>query len=323
MVTPPSAHLGMNEPAHRPGVATTVPIIGGLGLLGLGGAIVAATAPGLVAWDAVGAIGGRWLFLVGLCLLVGASFVGTVIYPEPRTSLLWLSAGAWVAGATGLVLVLLALLDSPLNVPLWRVAVLRAIPLLAAGVLIAVESRAPRPSVRGMAAIGIAAAAAMLADVGTAHIAASAEAGEAHPEHMETFVHWLHVVAVGTWVGGLAALLVSVGGLRRDQVGPAVRRFSKSAGIGIALVAVTGLLRAAQELGPLDNLLTTDFGRILVAKSVLLGVLAVLGAGQRLLGVPAASERLGPLRWIGRTELSVAGVVILLAAALVNVPSPE
>jgi hypothetical protein len=38
--------------------------------------------------------------------------------------------------------------------------------------------------------------------------------------------------------------------------------------------------------------------------------------------VPAAAQRLGLLRWIGRTELSVAAVVILLAAALVNVPAP-
>ena len=30
------------------------------------------------------AIAGRWLLLVGLCLLVGASFVATVIYPAPR-----------------------------------------------------------------------------------------------------------------------------------------------------------------------------------------------------------------------------------------------
>jgi len=310
----------MSERAHRPGLVTAVPIACGLGLLLAAGAFVAASAPTLVAWGSVGAIGGRWLFLAGLYLMVGAAFVGTVIYPEPRESLLRLSAVAWVAAGIGLLLVLLALLGTPLNVPLWRVAVLRTIPLLAAGVLIAAEWRAPRPSVRGMAAIGIAAAAAMLADVGTSHIAASAEA---HPEHVETFVHWVHVVAVGTWVGGLAALLVSVPGLRGDQVGPAVRRFSTSAGIGIAVVAVTGLMRAAQELGPLDNLLTTDFGRLLVAKSVLLAVLAVLGAGQRLVGVPASSRDLGPLRWIGRTELSVAAVVILLAAALVNVPSPD
>lgn len=318
MATPPFTPP-MKERVHRPGLATAVPLVGGLVLLGLAGVFVAASRPGLVAWGGVAAIGGRWLLLAGLCLMVGASFVATVIYREPSDPLLRLSAIAWVSAGLGMVLVLLALVGTPLNVPLWRVAVLRAIPLFVAGVLIAVEWRAPHPSVRGMAAIGIAGAAAMLADVGTSHIASSAVA---HPEHVETFVHWLHVVAVGTWVGGLAALLVSLRGLRGDQVGAAVRRFSTSAGIGIGLVAVTGLIRAAQELGPLDNLLTTDFGRLIVAKSVLLVALAGLGAGQRLVGVPAASGRLRPLRRIGSAELAIAAVVILLAAALVNTPPP-
>jgi len=267
------------------------------------------------------AIAGRWLLLAGLCLMVGAAFVATVIYPAPRRSLLLLSAAAWLAAVVGVGFVLLTMVGVELDVPLWRVAVLRSAPLLVAGIVIAAELRAgaPRPSTRGTATMGIAAAAAMLASVGTSHIAAS---DELHPEHVEAFVHWLHVVAVGTWIGGLAALLVSLPGEDRDAIGPAVRRFSTSAGIGIALVAVTGVLRAVQELGPLGNLLTTDFGRILVAKSVLFAVLAALGAGQRQVGVPAAAHRLGPLRRIGSTELAVATVVILLAAALVNVPPP-
>ncbi len=266
------------------------------------------------------AIAGRWLFLVGLCLMVGASFAGTVIYPTPRRSLLRLSAVAWLAASVGLGLVLLTMIDTPLDVPLWRVAVLRSVPLLVAGIAIAAERSAAQPSKRGMATIGIAAAAAMLAAVGTSHLASSVEA---HPEHVEVLVHWLHVAAVGTWVGGLAALLVSLPHEGGDAVASAVRRFSMSAGIGIGLVAVTGLIRAVQELGPLDNLLTTDFGRLLVAKSVLLVLLAALGGVQRLVSVPAASRRLQPLRLIGGAELAVGAVVLLLAAALVNVPPPD
>ena len=310
----------MNERAHRSALALAAAVSGAVGLLGLLGLFVVGAAPGTAAWaGAVAAIAGRWLFLVGLCLMVGAAFVGTVILPAPPPSFRRLVAIAFVAAGIGLALVLVALVGASLNVPLWRVAVLRAMPLVVAGVLIAFEWRASQPSVRGIAAIGIAAAAAMLADVGTSHIASSAEA---HPEHVETFVHWLHVLAVGTWVGGLAALLVSLPALAGDAVRSAVRRFSTSAGIGIGLVAVTGLMRAVQELGPLSNLLTTDFGRLLVAKSVLLVALAGLGAGQRLVGVPAAPPRLRPLRRIGTAELAIAAVVILLAAALVNVPPP-
>jgi putative copper resistance protein D len=251
--------------------------------------------------------------------MVGASFVATVIYPVPRRSLLPLAAAAGVASVLGLGFVLLTLVGAELDVALWRLAVLRSAPLLVAGVVIVAERSATQPTTRGMATIGIAAAAAILADVGTTHLS---HAAEGHPEHVETFVHWLHVLGVGTWVGGLAALLVSLPQEAGPAVAAAVRRFSVSAGIGFVMVSVTGLMRAAQELGPLDNLVTTDFGRLLVAKSVLLVALAALGAGQRLVSVPAASSWLGPLRRIGGTELAVGAVVLLLASALVNVPPP-
>ena len=265
------------------------------------------------------AIAGRWLLLVGLCLLVGASFVATVIYPTPRRSLLRLSAVAWITAIVGLCAVLLTLVGEDLDVPLWRVGVLRSAPLLVVGIAIVAERGAAQPTTRGMATIGIAAAAAMLADVGTIHLA---HAADGHPEHVEVFVHWIHVVGVGTWVGGLAALLVSLPREGGTAIASVVRRFSVSAGIGIGVVSVTGLMRAIQQLGPLDNLLTTDFGRLLVAKSVLLVALAALGAGQRLVSVPAATRWLGPLRRIGGTELAVGAVVLLLASALVNVPPP-
>jgi putative copper export protein len=311
----------MNERADRSAPGPIVLVGVALGLLLLAGSLLAALLANPAAWSGLAAVGGRWLLLAGLCLMVGASFVGSVVYPEPRRSLLGLSAAAWVAAAVGLILVLLALGGAPLSVPLWRVAVLRGVPLVVGGIAIAGECRTggQRPSVRGTATIGIAAAAAMLAAVGTSHLSAS-DAG--HPEHVEAFVHWLHVVAVGTWLGGLAALLLSLPGEPRDVVGAAVRRFSTSAGIGIALVAVTGVLRGLQELGPLENLLTTDFGLLLVAKSALFVILAGLGAAQRLVGVPAASRRPGPLRRIGSAELAIGAVVLLLAAALVNVPAP-
>ena len=55
------------------------------------------------------AIAGRWFLLVGLGLMVGASFVATVVYPAPRRSLLLLSAAAWLASVVGLGIVVLTL----------------------------------------------------------------------------------------------------------------------------------------------------------------------------------------------------------------------
>lgn len=291
-----------------------------LGLLGVLGFALSVRATPESVWIGLAAIGGRWLLLVGLCLLVGAAFVGTVIFESPPGRLLPLVVVGWVAAAIGLAAVLAGLLPTPPAVGLSRLALVRSVPLVVGGFAIAADLRAGRPSVRGIATVGIAAAAAMLADVGTSHLS---ELGAAHPAHVEVLVHWLHVVGVGTWLGGLAALLFSLPSEGGEGAARSLRRFSFSAGIGVGLVAVTGLIRAAQELGSVNNLFTTDFGRLLVIKSVLLIALVGLGAAHRLISLPAALRSLWPLRLIGRVELAVAAVVLLLAAALVNVPPPS
>jgi putative copper export protein len=95
-----------------------------------------------------------------------------------------------------------------------------------------------------------------------------------------------------------------------------------SAVIGIVVVAATGVFRALTEIGSIANLVSTDFGRLLVAKSFLLLVLAGLGAINHFRGVPAAGRMLEPLRRVGGTELIVGAMVLLLSASLVNLAPP-
>ncbi len=64
--------------------------------------------------------------------------------------------------------------------------------------------------------------------------------------------------------------------------------------IGIAVVAVTGLLRAIAEVGTVDALLTTDFGHLVIAKTALLAVLAPAWCGQPL---PERPGRRSDARW--------------------------
>src|SRR5205823_10314607 len=79
---------------------------------------------------------------------------------------------------------------------------------------------------------------------------------------------------------------------------------------------------ALSEIGPLQNLAFTDFGRLLVAKSALLGVLAGLGTINHFRSVPRAGRSLCLLRRIGSMELIVATTVLLLSATLVNLAPP-
>ena len=131
----------------------------------------------------------------------------------------------------------------------------------------------------------------------------------------------LHVVAVGFWLGGLLGLLVNLRGEPDETTARLAKRFSRLATLGIATVAVTGLLRAISEVGTID-LLSTDFGHLVIAKTALLGVLACSGAVNHFRHVPAAGRALRGLRRIGSAELLVGGTVLLLSASLVNLAPP-
>jgi putative copper resistance protein D len=120
-----------------------------------------------------------------------------------------------------------------------------------------------------------------------------------------------HIVTAALWVGGLAAVLALVA-RHRALLDAVLPRFSRLAGWCLGAVAVTGLLNALLRLGAWSNLLVTDYGRIVLAKAVCLGVLAFLGnlARRRL-----ASGRTPVLRWAG-VEVAVMAATLGLAAAL-------
>jgi uncharacterized membrane protein len=165
--------------------------------------------------------------------------------------------------------------------------------------------------------VALAAIGALLADVLSSHAAAGQSAA------LDVVIQSLHVVAVGLWMGGLIGLLLTIG--RRDPdeaTARAAKRFSWLATVGIVVVVGTGVLRAVSELGTIDALFSTDFGRLLIAKTALLGVLAALGAVNHFKNVPSAGRVLTGLRRVGSVEILVGGTVILLAAALVNVAPP-
>ncbi len=140
---------------------------------------------------------------------------------------------------------------------------------------------------------------------------------------IQVSLQWLHILAVGVWIGGLATLLIAIRGSADTDKARAAWRFRRLATIALATVAITGAVRAVQEVGSLDALFTTDFGLVLVAKSVLLALLIGLGAVNHFVGVPAAIHDLRILRRIGRMELSVAGVVVLATGLLVNLVPPS
>ncbi len=127
----------------------------------------------------------------------------------------------------------------------------------------------------------------------------------------------LHVFATGCWMGTLAVLLLVV--LRRRppaQVAVRVlRAFGPVAATAVGVMVVTGLYLASGVVGSVDALLLTDYGRLLVAK-----VLVVLGCGVLALATRRRLHRSGGLGRPGLrlvvAEVVLGGLVLALTGLL-------
>jgi len=265
----------------------------------------------------------RWLLYVGLIGLLGTSFFGAVVVGSAPFDPRRLAALTWMLAALGTVGVVAIELSEAGVAPgdalstsfgpaiLERFAAL-AVAALAIGALIVGRGRA-----RAWLWIsGLAAAAALLADVGASHAAAGAL------PILSVAIQWVHVAAVGMWLGGLAGLLLATRRKPGPETAAVVKRFSYVGTAGISIVAGSGLIRAIQEVGTIDQLLATDFGRFVIVKTGLLGGLGLLGAFNHFVNVPAAGRRLRGLRLAGSTEILVGATVLLFSASLVNLAPP-
>ena len=296
------------------GVGVAAPSSGGAGAgppSGLGSAsIVAAIA--------------RLLLYVGLIAMFGTGLVGAVIAPSRAATVVRLALGGWILsalGTAGVVAVQWSGAGADLGAILGTSLGTSGLERLAASGLglfaaVAVQWTGGRPRRAGLAIVTLAAAIGMAVDVVSGH------SGAVEPAIVQIVLGWLHVAAVGFWIGGLAALLIALREASNEERAPAARRFSTLAGLAIAIVALTGLLRAIAEVGTWEGLFGTDYGRLVIVKSLLLGILALLGATNRFWSVPAAGRTIARLRRVGTTELGVAVAVLTATAFLVDLAPP-
>jgi copper transport protein len=148
----------------------------------------------------------------------------------------------------------------------------------------------------------------------------------------------LHVLAAGAWIGGLAVLVAALPAATRrleaaDRtrvLAAAVGRFSGLALIAVALLLVGGIAQSLLELGAVDDLWDTAFGRAIAIKAALVAVLLGLGALNRRRTLPrlarAAEEGSSPgaagvlLRRTLRAEVALGAAALAVTGALAGYP---
>jgi copper transport protein len=161
-------------------------------------------------------------------------------------------------------------------------------------------------------------------------------AGSQHPVALLLPADTIHVLGMGTWLGGLVVLLAAVPaatrrlpeGERSRLLAGAVGRFSTLALVAVGAILLTGIVQSVVHVRTPANLVETAFGRAVLIKALLFAGLVALAAVNRRRSVPglrraaAGGEPPGragrTLRRAVRGEVALAVVVLGVTAALVS-----
>jgi copper transport protein len=146
---------------------------------------------------------------------------------------------------------------------------------------------------------------------------------------------WVHLAATATWIGGLIYLWAIVAAFERksEQVASLtflVHRFSRLARICVALLLVTGAYSAWIHMPHWSSFTSTDYGRVLLGKLLLVIVILLIALVNLRRVLPAlvqvAREPQGDFNWNRRfralikAEAVLAGAILLAAALLTSLP---
>jgi copper transport protein len=239
-----------------------------------------------------------------LVLLGGAGFLAVARLPTPAWPLTrrvegrawWLLRVAWWATLVGTLAGLLLHGPFTAGLPLsrtldptllaqtvqtrfgglWAARVLLLL-LLVAFLRVWVQGVAGWTRTSAWVAVGVLAAALVVTPALSGHAATGPDAT------MGAVVGVVHFSAAAVWFGGLVLLGTCV--LPRAEVGrlQAVPRFSSVAFTAMVVIVVTGLVQSWRQVGSLQALGETAYGRLLVAKVAVFLLLIAVAARSRVL----------------------------------------
>lgn len=160
------------------------------------------------------------------------------------------------------------------------------------------------------AGVGCLAALALLPSALTGH------AGHHNETTLTVSALAVHIVAATVWLGGLLAIVLYLRA-EPDRLAAVLPRFSATALLCAAAVAVSGVIVSVVMLGSWTALVDTNRGNLILAKAAALVVLVMIGYWHRRTTVePAVRGNLLPLLRLAGVEVILMGATIGVAVAL-------
>jgi putative copper resistance protein D len=137
----------------------------------------------------------------------------------------------------------------------------------------------------------------------------------------------LHLCAAGLWIGGLVPLAIFLARVHGsfslgETVVRVVRRFSTLSLSCVTVLVVSGISNSWLLVGSVHALFTTPYGRLLLVKLTLFGILLSFGARNRFLvktklpNILADPDLLSQLRWNVLCEIYLGVAVVVIVACL-------
>lgn len=273
----------------------------------------------------------RFTSLVGAILLIGGGLwsVQGPIEAVRRRRVLSLLRGGWVAMITGSLAafgffgarvggggeadaISSSAWRDALDTDTGQMLLLRSAMALVLGGLLVVVSRHSRVWWRVLAQVA-------------AVVALVSFAAAGHPNSLEPRALWLavdtvHLGAVVVWVGGLFVLAVVGRSTRAEAEGERLgASFSFAAAVAVPMIVITGVAQTLKLSGGLGDIAANAWGRLLLAKLVLVAaLLAIAAVSHRLLRRDGAGS-------LGRHLVAEAalGIAIVALAAGMAAQPPE
>lgn len=242
----------------------------------------------------------RWIVFASLALLIGVIAFGVLVLPSGRAArwtrrFVW---AGWIGLAASTVLGLLlygpyvaglglgdmfstSLLGDTLDQRLGTVWAIRlGLLLLALPVVLAFLRRdgdEPRRLGGWWAPAAVVLGVLLAATPGLSGHASSGD-WQTAAEITDT----IHVLGMAVWLGGLVAVAAVLLPKRTAaELHATLPRWSRLAMVCVIAIVATGAFQTWRQVGGLDALRTTDYGRILIVKLVLFAVIMVLAAFSR------------------------------------------